>query len=127
MALVTKKNIFPVFADGDVMIFINTGRVYQLHSSTLQRHSPYFNEHLSEEHAAVLSPKAKKDGVVIRFRLELVMTSENDCGELKMKVRILGYRSSWNFIAWDYADHCYVFSYLIPWAVLQIISCSFRR
>jgi hypothetical protein len=85
MALSTKSG-FPVFPDGDVIIFITTGRVYQLHSSTLRRHSPFFKENLTEERAAQLLPKARKEGVVTRFRLDLTKTSEDGCGELRMKV-----------------------------------------
>ncbi len=69
-----------------MIIFITTGRVYQLHSSTLRRHSPFFAEKLVEENAAALTTKAKKDGVVTRFRLDLAMTADGSCGELKMKV-----------------------------------------
>ena len=84
MALPTKSG-FPVFPDGDVIVFITTGRVYQLHSSTLRRHSPFFKENLTEEHAAQLLPKAKKEGIVTRFRLDLTKTSDDGCGELRMK------------------------------------------
>ena len=82
----SRDSVFPRFADGDVVIAINTGRVYQLHSGTLRRHSTFFTQKLLEGHAAQLSTKARKEGVVIRFRFDLMRSPLSECGELVMMV-----------------------------------------
>jgi hypothetical protein len=65
---------FPNYGDGDVAIVVTPQKTYQLHSGVLRRYSHYFADVLAEEAAANLSTKAKKDGITIRYRLQLVKT-----------------------------------------------------
>lgn len=65
---------FPNYGDGDVAIVVSPLKTYQLHSGVLRRYSNYFADVLSEEAAANLSTKAKKEGITIRYRLQLVKT-----------------------------------------------------
>ncbi|KAI9695887.1 MAG: hypothetical protein M1836_006004 [Candelina mexicana] len=66
-----KTSKFPHFDDADVVIHLGGGRLYHLHASVLRRNSTFFAEHLTEENGAVLSSKAKKEGVTVRYRVEL--------------------------------------------------------
>jgi hypothetical protein len=63
---------FPHYTDGDVAIIVAPHKPYQLHSNILRRYSHYFAKVLDEEEAAKLSPKARKDGITTRYRLQLV-------------------------------------------------------
>jgi hypothetical protein len=63
---------FPHYTDGDVAIIVAPHKPYQLHSNILRRYSHYFAEVLDEEEAAKLSPKARKDGITTRYRMQLV-------------------------------------------------------
>ncbi|KAK3081162.1 hypothetical protein LTS18_009588, partial [Coniosporium uncinatum] len=69
---------FPHCSDGDVMIVLAPGRFFQLHSDVLKRSSGFFQEVLTEENAIYLSEKAKRQGVCIRYRLELVERPSDD-------------------------------------------------
>lgn len=69
--MATKESKFPKFADGDVIIILSGSRVYHLHAGVLRRNSTTFAKILDEDHAAVLSHKAKKEGITTRFRLDL--------------------------------------------------------
>jgi hypothetical protein len=87
---------FPNYGDGDVAIVVGPLKQYQLHSGVLRRNSLYFSDVLSEEAAANLSTKAKKDGVTIRYRLQLVKTQFGAIGtfhRLVSKQRHPGNRS----------------------------------
>lgn len=89
----TKGNAFPHFEDGDVSILLSASRSYQLHARTLRMHSPYFARLLLEDRAAKLSPKAKKEGVRIQYRIELALPAEDEEGvgrlHLRVSIRIL--------------------------------------
>ena len=63
---------FPKFADGDLIISIPGSQVYQLHSGVVRRASKTLAKFLTEDQGAVLTSKAKKEGAVIRYRLDLV-------------------------------------------------------
>lgn len=63
---------FPKFHDGDVMIVLSGGRVYQLHASVLRHSSELFARLLLEEYGVILSSRAKKEGMTIRYRLDWV-------------------------------------------------------
>ncbi|KAI9664299.1 MAG: hypothetical protein M1829_005854 [Trizodia sp. TS-e1964] len=62
---------FPRFTDGDVIVAFQNGNVYQLNSTVLRASSTAFKDLLHEKKGANLSNKAKKDGKVIRYWLEL--------------------------------------------------------
>lgn len=62
---------FLKFKDGDVIVSITGTKSYQLHAATLRRNSALFNSLLAEEYGADLQPRAKKDGITVRYRLEL--------------------------------------------------------
>jgi len=64
-------SIFPKFSDGDLIVY-TSGRAYQLHANVFRRASPKFSRLLAEENGAILAPRAKKEGVTVRYRLDLV-------------------------------------------------------
>ena len=76
---------FPKFADGDVFIHLSAGRVYALHAGVLRRNSTRLAELLDDANGANLSTRAKKEGITIRFRLDLVR-AETGPGTLVAKV-----------------------------------------
>ena len=63
---------FPKFADGDLIISIPGSRIYQLHSGVVRRASTFLARFLTEDQGAVLTTEAKREGAVIRYRLDLV-------------------------------------------------------
>ena len=63
---------FPRFDDGDVVIGLPGGRLYLLHTAVLRRNSAYFSDLLAEDFGATLNPKARKEGVSIRYRVDLI-------------------------------------------------------
>ena len=63
---------FPKFVDGDLLIRMPGSRMYQLHSGVVRRGSKILAKFLTEDWGAVLTPKAKREGVIIRYRLDLV-------------------------------------------------------
>lgn len=71
-------NAFPAYTDGDVLIVITPDQQYQLHSQTLRNNSDVFRELLTEDNAVVLASKAKKNGVTVRWRLELKLSGEGE-------------------------------------------------
>lgn len=77
---------FPKFADGDVVVVLTSGKAYQLHATVMRRNSTLFAEMLTENRAAQLLPKAKKEGVTVRYRMELSKTV-GVYGTFEMKVR----------------------------------------
>lgn len=91
------KNDFPQYSDGDVLIVLNPELQFQLHSLTLRTNSTFFREVLTDESGVVLAPKAKKNGVRIRWRVELQLPSADgdddgeggEAGKLKLRVRVL--------------------------------------
>lgn len=82
------KSSFPVFGDGDVQITITSSRIYQLHSAVLRKNSTVFNDLLKEELAASLSLKARSEGRVLRYWLELVQVSDSDHGVFLLRVSL---------------------------------------
>ena len=84
--MATEESRFPKFADGDVLIVLSSTRTYYLHSGVLRRNSTTFAKLLDESLAAVLSSKAKKEGVAIRFRLDLTGVSGNAPGHFMQRV-----------------------------------------
>jgi hypothetical protein len=63
---------FPVFPDGDVLIVLSGIRLFRLHSGILRHASKVFETLLSEDHGAKLTPKAKREGATVRWRLDLL-------------------------------------------------------
>ncbi|MCJ1248069.1 hypothetical protein MMC30_005284 [Trapelia coarctata] len=63
---------FPKFSDGDLIVYTARGGGYQLHANVFRRSSPLFSKLLADEKGAALAPKAKKEGVTVRYRLDLV-------------------------------------------------------
>jgi len=84
--MATEESTFPKFVDGDVLIILSSSRTYYLHSGVLRRNSTTFAKLLDESHAAVLSSKAKKEGVTTRFRLDLTGVSGNVPGRFVKRV-----------------------------------------
>ena len=62
---------FPRFGDGDVIIGLPSGRLYLLHVAVLRRSSEYFSKLLAEDLGAKLTPRAKREGVTVRYRIDL--------------------------------------------------------
>jgi hypothetical protein len=78
---------FPKFKDGDVCIVISASRIYQLHSHTLRRLSPYFSRELGLFPGAKLTAAAKRDGAT-PYRFEL---NRNDPEDIGCLIRIVGH------------------------------------
>ena len=64
---------FPRFDDGDVVIGLPGGRLYLLHTAVLRRNSAYFSDLLDEDLGAKLTTKARKEGVNVRYRVDLII------------------------------------------------------
>ena len=79
---------FPKFHDGDVMIVLSGGRVYQLHANILRHSSELFARLLPEEHGVTLSSKAKREGMTIRYRLDWV-SDGTESGHFVHRVNLL--------------------------------------
>jgi hypothetical protein len=79
---------FLKFIDGDVIVIITPGTVYQLHSTVLRRSSPIFADLLREDLAATLSNKQKKAGNIIRYRL--ILTSSLVTGGIVFEMTVSG-------------------------------------
>jgi hypothetical protein len=62
---------FPRFSDGDVQVVISSTKIYQLHSATLRRASPFFANLLDSEPLVNLCSPARKIGHTVRYRFEL--------------------------------------------------------
>lgn len=84
--MAAEESVFPKFVDGDVLIILSSSRTYYLHSGVLRRNSTTFAKLLDESHAAVLSSKAKKEGVTTRFRLDLTGVNGNVPGRFVRRV-----------------------------------------
>ncbi len=84
--MATEGSRFPKFVDGDVLINLSSSRTYYLHSGVLRRNSTILAKLLDDSHAAVLSSKAKKEGVTMRFRLDLTGVSGNAPGRFVKRV-----------------------------------------
>ena len=78
---------FPKFVDGDLQVTLPGGRIYQLHAGVFRRSSKLFSTLLAEDLGAVLSTKAKKEGVMIRYRIDLV-DIDSDNPHFVSRVRI---------------------------------------
>lgn len=85
----TQASDFPRFKDGDTLIVLTTSRTFQLHSNVLRRHSETFAHLLAEESGLYLTPKAKKDGMVLRYRLDYTKSSGAIYGQFRRGVRTL--------------------------------------
>ncbi|KAL9617947.1 MAG: hypothetical protein Q9160_007313 [Pyrenula sp. 1 TL-2023] len=64
-------NDFLKFKDGDVLVSITGSTSYLLHAAHLRRNSKIFEELLAEEHGADLDATARRNGVTLRYYLEL--------------------------------------------------------
>ncbi|KAI9843285.1 MAG: hypothetical protein M1837_006500 [Sclerophora amabilis] len=82
---VPDSSSFPKFADGDVHILTSSGKSYQLHSNVLRRNSTAFNELLTEDRATALTPKQRREGKVVRYRVDLTRVEENDVGVFELR------------------------------------------
>ena len=71
---------FPKFSDGDVQIVISSTKIYQLHSATLRRASPFFAYLLDCEPPADLCSPARKAGRSVRYRFELSRPAAHESG-----------------------------------------------
>ncbi|KAI9811970.1 MAG: hypothetical protein M1832_000634 [Thelocarpon impressellum] len=77
---------FPLFLDGDVVIALTSARAYQLHSSVLRRTSATFRRLLDEGDAPTLSPRKKKQGKTVCFRINLTRPASDDEGIFVLQV-----------------------------------------
>ena len=73
------------YDDSDLQVTLPGGRVYHLHAGVFRRASGFFAQFLAEDLGAVLSPKAKRDGVNLRYRIDLVGT---DTGNARFVSRV---------------------------------------
>jgi hypothetical protein len=79
---------FPHYNDGDVAIIVAPAKTYQLHSNVLRTQSHYFAEVLNADQAAILSIKAKKEGVTTRYRFQLVKAQFGAIGTFQRVVSL---------------------------------------
>lgn len=68
---VAQGSEFPRFSDGDVQVVISSTKIYQLHSATLRRASPFFANLLDSESPPGLCSPARKTGRTVRYCFEL--------------------------------------------------------
>lgn len=88
IAKIMDKNDFPQYSDGDVLIVIRPGLQYQLHSHNLCSNSDVFQKLLTEDSAANLAPKIRKNGNKTRWRVELQLPDEDEDGVGKLVIRV---------------------------------------
>ena len=74
--MATPESKFPRYPDGDVLVTFPDGRVYQLHAVVLRRNSTKLAELLAKDNGAALTAQAKKNGVVIQYRIDLVLLGD---------------------------------------------------
>ncbi|KAI9713689.1 MAG: hypothetical protein M1828_001378 [Chrysothrix sp. TS-e1954] len=77
---VPNSNRFPHFSDGDVLVVLSPSNTYHLHARTLRLHSTTFEHMLSDENAARLNNRARRDGVTVRWRVDLKLP-DGEAGE----------------------------------------------
>ncbi|KAI9667138.1 MAG: hypothetical protein M1831_001315 [Alyxoria varia] len=80
---------FPKFVSGDTVLVLSPKKEYQLHSNILRTHSSLFARMLIPENAAYLSTKARREGAIVTFRMELEMPLSGQEGVGHMKMRSL--------------------------------------
>ena len=74
--MATPQSKFPRFPDGDVLVTFPDGRVYQLHAVVLRRNSTKLADLLAKDNGAALTAQSKKNGAVIRYRIDLVVSGD---------------------------------------------------
>jgi len=79
---------FPHFLDGDVLVVLAHDQTYHLHARTLRLHSTFFRRLLSEDRAAKLSSKTRKEGVKITYRVELQLPHDDQAGTGSLVLRV---------------------------------------
>jgi len=79
---------FPHFLDGDVLVVLSHKQTYHLHSRTLRLHSTFFRRLLSEDRAAKLNSKTKKEGNKIVYRVELQLPHDDQDGTGNLVLRV---------------------------------------
>lgn len=79
---------FPNYKDSDVLIVLSQTRQYRLHSHILRLHSDFFKEALTEDRAAQLSSRARKEGKAVRYRLDLELDERDGTGIGSFKSRV---------------------------------------
>lgn len=63
---------FPLCTNGDVLIVLSNDNKLQLHSEILSRHSKFFKERITQQHATTLSTSALKNKETVRWRFDLL-------------------------------------------------------
>ncbi|MCJ1416479.1 hypothetical protein MMC32_002817 [Xylographa parallela] len=79
------------YDDSDLQVTLPGGRVYHLHAGVFRRASGFFAQFLAEDLGAVLSPKAKRDGVNLRYRIDLVGTDTGNARFVSRNINSMGY------------------------------------
>lgn len=74
--MATPESKFPRYPDGDVLVTFPDGRVYQLHAVVLRRNSTKLAKLLAKDNGATLTAQAKKNGVVIQYRIDLLLLGD---------------------------------------------------
>ena len=69
------SNKFPTFADGDVLVVLDSEHRYTLHANVLRSCSERFSQLLPEETGAKLTAQAKNNAARLRWRLDLKWVS----------------------------------------------------
>ncbi|TVY45584.1 hypothetical protein LSUB1_G000942 [Lachnellula subtilissima] len=79
--MAVNPNVFPQYADGDVLIISGAGQTWRLHSSYLIKYSKILAGLLDPNKAARITRKQREVGMTIRWKLEMVEFTENptDC------------------------------------------------
>jgi len=78
------EDIFPEYADGDILVVITAARRYKLHSAILRRSSPTISALLDGVAGADLTSKVRRRGMAVKYRLHL--SDQPDAGSQEASV-----------------------------------------
>ncbi|KAI9802598.1 MAG: hypothetical protein M1833_001672 [Piccolia ochrophora] len=82
---VEAPSTFPSFSDGDVIIIVSAEHQYRLHSNVLRLSSTTFDKLLNKERASALTPKQKKEGQMVQYRLHFIEGNDGNKGYFRLQ------------------------------------------
>ncbi|MCJ1405043.1 hypothetical protein MMC11_008269 [Xylographa trunciseda] len=86
----------PKYADSDLQVTLPGGRIYHLHAGVFRRASQFFAQFLAEDLGAVLSARAIKDGVKLRYRIDLVGIETSNAHFVSRAINNMGHCTLFN-------------------------------
>ncbi|MCJ1395462.1 hypothetical protein MMC18_008348 [Xylographa bjoerkii] len=84
------------YADSDLQVTLPGGRIYHVHAGVFRRASKFFAQFLTEDLGAVLSTKARKDGITLRYRIDLVGMETGNARFVPRTVNSMGHCAAFN-------------------------------